>query len=86
MRIASPAHSCWSNGNTANGKFSVSGSNSGGLTFGRGGSVQFALPGFEPPTKKAPVGCNTTRPLLGLSRRASPLLGDASATDKKPMQ
>ena len=86
----SPTHSCWSNGNAADAKFSVGGSNHGRLTFGGGGGggggVKFALLGFEPPTKKAPVGCTTTRPLLGLSPRVSPLLGGASATDKKPMQ
>ena len=31
-----------------------------------------------------PAGCITTRPLLGFWRRASLLLGAASATDKKP--
>ena len=40
--------------------------------------------GFEPPTTRMPVGCITTRPLLRLGRRASLLLGAASATDKKP--
>ena len=63
----SPTHSCWPNGNAADGKVSVGGSNPGRLTFGGGGGVKFALPVFEPPTKKAPVGCTTTRPLLGLS-------------------
>ena len=83
----SPTHSCWSNGNAAGGKFSVGGSKPGRLTFGGGGGgVKFALQGFEPLTKKAPVGCTTTRSLLGLSRRVSPLLGAASATDQKPMR
>ena len=39
---------------------------------------------FELPTKKTPVSCITIRPLLGLRRKVSPLLGAASATDKKP--
>ena len=39
---------------------------------------------FEPPTTRMPVGCVSTRPLLVLRRRASLLLGAASATDKKP--
>ena len=59
-----PTHSCWSNGNAADGKFSVGGSNPGWLPLGGGGGVPIALPGFEPPTTKAPFGCTTTRPLL----------------------
>ena len=81
-------HNCWSNGNAADVKFSVGGSNPGRLTFGGGGGgggVKFTLTGFEPPTKEAPVSCTTIRPLLGLSQRVSPLLGAASATDKEPM-
>ena len=69
------SHNHRSNGNTADAKFSVGGSNPGLLTFGGGGGgVKFSRPGFEPPTKETPVGCITIRPLLG----------EASATDKKP--
>ena len=79
-------HNCRSNGNAADVKFSVGGSNPGRLTFGAGaGGVKSTLPGLEPPTKEAPVGCTTIRPLLGLSCGVSALLGAASATDKKPM-
>ena len=62
-------HSCWSNGNAADAKFSVGGSNPGQLPFGGGGGggVKFKLPGFEPPTMQARVGCTTIQPLLHLS-------------------
>ena len=41
------------NGNAADAKFLVGGSNLGRLTVGgRGGSAGFTRPGFEPPTKK----------------------------------
>ena len=57
-----------SNGNAADAKFSVGGSNPGQLTFGGGGGggVKFSRPGFEPPTKENTVGCITIQPLLGL--------------------
>ena len=66
------AHSCWSNGNAADGKSLVGGSNPGRLTVGGGGGgggggLTFTLPGFEPPTKTAPAGCTTARSLLGLT-------------------
>ena len=48
-----------------------------------GTAAMFARPGFEPPTKKSAVGCITIRPLCALGMGASPLLGAASATDKK---
>ena len=79
------SHNCRSNGNTAHSKFSVGSSNPGRLTVGGGGGgAVFTRQGFEPPTKKTPVSCSTIRPLLGLRRKVSPLLGAASATDKKP--
>ena len=76
------SHNRRSNGNAADAKFSVGGLNPGRQTVG-GGAV-FTRPGFELPTEKTPVGCITIRPLLGLKRTVSPLLGAASATDKKP--
>ena len=63
------------------------GSNPDLLTFSAaaaGGGAKVGRLGFEPPTTRMPVSCVTTRPLLGLRRRASLLLGAASATDKKP--
>ena len=78
------SHNRRSNGNTAHSKFSVGGSNPGRPTVGGSGSAVFNRPGFEPPTKKTPVSCITIRPLLGLRRKVSPLLGAAFATDKKP--
>ena len=62
-------HNCWSNGNAADVRFSVGGSNPGRLTFGGGvgGGVKFTLPGFEPPTKRPGVGCITIRAMLDLS-------------------
>ena len=74
-----------SNGNAADVKFSVGGSNPGRLTFGGGGGGRKTTrPGFEPPTKETPVGRITIRPLRPQRRGVSPLLGAASATDKKP--
>ena len=61
------SHDRWSNGNIADAKFSVGGSNPGLLTFSRGGGVKCSRPGFEPPTKGAAVGYITIRPLLGLN-------------------
>ena len=49
-----------------------------------GGGAKVGRLGYEPPTTRMPVGCATTRPLLAFWRRASLLLGAASATDKKP--
>ena len=78
-------HNYCSNGNAADVKFTVGGSNSGRPTLGGGGGgAKFTRPGFKPPTKKTPVSCITIRPLLDLRRKVSPLLGAASATDKKP--
>ena len=73
-------------GNAADAKLSVGGSNPGRPTVGGGGGggAVFTRPGFEPPTIKTPVSCITIRPLLALRRKVSPLLGAASATDKKP--
>ena len=51
------SHDRRSNGNAADAKFSVGGSNPGPLTFGGGGGVKFSRPGFEPPTKETQVGC-----------------------------
>ena len=74
-----------SNGSPADAKFSVGGSNPGPRTVaGGGGGAVFTRPGFQPPTKKTLVSCTTVRPLLDLVRNVSPLLGAASATDKKP--
>ena len=50
---------------------------------GGAGGATFAPPVFEPPTKKSAVRCITIRPLRALRRKVSPLLGAASATDKK---
>ena len=55
-----------SNGNAADTKFLVGGSNPGRLTVGGGGAAAVPRTGFEPPTKKAPVSCITIRPLLGV--------------------
>ena len=78
------SHHCRSNGHAADALFSVSGSNPGRPPAGSVGGATVAPPGFEPPTKNSAVGCITIRPLLALRRRISPLLGAASATDKKP--
>ena len=78
------SHNRRSNGNTADTKFSVGGSNPGRPTVGGGGGAVSTRLGFESPTKKPPVSCITIRPLLGLRRKVSPMLGAASATDKKP--
>ena len=79
------SHNRRSNGNAADAKFSVGGSNPGQPTVGGGGGgAVFPRPGFEPPTKKTPVSCITIWPLLGLRQKVSALLGAASATDKKP--
>ena len=72
-----------SNGNAAHAMFSVGGSNPGLLTFSGGDGAKVSRPGFEPPTIRTSVGCITIRPLLGLNGKATPLLRDASATDKK---
>ena len=61
-----PLDNPWSNGNAADAKFSVRGSNPGLLTFRGGGGAKCSQPGFEPPTKETPVGCVTNRPLRGL--------------------
>ena len=46
-----------SNGNAADAKFAVGGSNPGALTFGAaGGGAKCAGPGFEPPTEGTPIG------------------------------
>ena len=60
------SHHCWSNGNAADAKFSVGGSNPGRLTVGGGSGGIFAGWGFEPPTKRSAVSCITVRPLLAL--------------------
>ena len=69
-RSISLSHNQRSNGNAADVKFLVGGSNPGLLTFGGGsgggGGAKFARLGSEPPTRGTPVGCITTRPLLGL--------------------
>ena len=78
------SHNRRSNGNAADAKFLVGGSNPGRPTVGVGGGAVFTRPGFEPPTKKTPASCITIRPLLGLRQMVSPLLGASSATDKKP--
>ena len=65
------SHNHRSNGNTADAKFFR-------ILVGR-----LLAAGCQPPTKKTPV-CITIRPLLGLRRKVSALLGAASATDKKP--
>ena len=73
-----------SNGNAANARFAVGGSNRGLLTFRAGGGAEFARLGFETPTQTTPANCITTGPLLALGPWASLLLGAACATDKKP--
>ena len=80
------SHHRRSSGNAADNKFLVGGSNPGRPTFrgGSGGGASYARPGFEPPTEGAAAGCITTRPLLDLRCKASLLLCEASATDKKP--
>ena len=47
----SPSHNRRSNGNAADAKFSVGGSNPGRPTVGGGGGAIFTRLGFEPPTK-----------------------------------
>ena len=79
-----PSHHRRSNGNAADAKFPVGGSNPGLLTFSGGGGIKVSRTGFEPPTKDTAVGCITIRPLPDLEYSVAPLLGDASATDKKP--
>ena len=75
-----------SNGNADNVNVLVGGSNPGWMTFGGGGGGGGVItrPGFEPPTKKTPVSCITIRPLFGLRRKVSPLLGAAFASDRNP--
>ena len=76
-----------SNGNAADARHAGVGSNPRGLIFAAaaaGGGAKVAGMGFAPPTARMPVGCITTRPLLGSQPKASLLLGAASATDKKP--
>ena len=65
-------------------KFWVGGSKPGRSTVVGGAAAMFAQPEFEPLTKKSAVSCIMMRPLLALSQKFSPLLGAASATDKKP--
>ena len=48
------SHNHRSNGNAADAKFWVGGSNPGRLIVGGGGGAVFTRPGFEPPTKKTP--------------------------------
>ena len=61
------SHNRRSNGNAADAKFLVGGSNPGRPTVGgAGGGAVFTLPEFEPPTKKAALSCITIRPLLDL--------------------
>ena len=62
----SPSHNRRSNGNAADAKFSVGGSNPWWPTVGGvgGGAAVFIRRGVR--TKKTPVGCITIRPLLGL--------------------
>ena len=60
------SHNRRSNGNAADAKFSVGGSNPGPLAFGGGGGIKFSRQGIEPPTKDSPVGCITIRTLLAL--------------------
>ena len=79
------SHNCRSNGSAADAKFSVGGSNPGLLTFGGGGSggVKFSTR-VRTGDPKDSAGLHyrsaTPRSEVGLA----PLLGDASATDKKP--
>ena len=77
------SHHRRSNGNAADAKFFVGGSNPGRPTVG-GGGAKFARPRFEPPTIRTPGRRITIQPLLVLGQNVSPLLGAASATDKKP--
>ena len=60
------SHNRRSDGNTADVRFAVGGSNPGVLTFGTGAGAKFSRPEFEPPTKGTLAGCITTRPLPGL--------------------
>ena len=60
------SHNRRSNGNTADAKFLIGGSNPGRLTVDGGGGAVFTRPGFEPPNKRLAVSCITIRPLLGL--------------------
>ena len=74
-------------GNTASGPMVTQpkpgvGSNPDLLTFSAAAKV--GRLGFVRPITRVPVGCVTTRPPLPLRRKASLLLGAASATDKKP--
>ena len=55
-----------SNGNAADAKFSVGGSNLGRPTVGGGSGAIFAQSGFGPPTKRSAVNCITLRPPLAL--------------------
>ena len=73
-----------STGNAADAKFLVGGSNPGRLIVVGGSGAVFGRPGFEPPTEKTLVSSITIRPLLGLRRKASALLGTASTTEKNP--
>ena len=81
------SHHRRSHGVAADAKFAVGGSNPGRQTVGGdggGGAAVITGPAFEPPTQKIPVGCIAIGPLLGLRPKVSPLLGPASASDKKP--
>ena len=78
------SHHRRSNGNAADARFLVGGSNPGQRTVGGGGGAKFAGPGFGPPTIRTAGSRITIRPLLALRQNVSPLLGAASATDKKP--
>ena len=82
---------CWGHGQRSNGNavgFRFVGTDSNpalqNFSAAAGGGAKVAGPGFEPLPTRVPVGCITTRPLLGLQQWASLLLGPASATDKKP--
>ena len=74
-------HNPRSNGNAADTRFLVGGSNPGRPTVG-GGAVG-NRPGFGPPILKILVSRITIQPLLGMMSIVSQLLGAASATDKK---
>ena len=76
------SHHRRSNGKAADAKFSVGGSDPGLLTFGGGGGVKFGRPGFEPPTDTGRLHYHSAT--TWCKRCVAPLLGDASATDKKP--
>ena len=76
------SHNRWANGNAAEANFSVGGSNPGRPIVGGGGGAVFTRSGFELPTEKTPVNSITIRPLLGLRRMVSPLLGAASDMTK----